>query len=139
MSVLDSHCRHEIGDEPMRHKCALGIDIRKHVGGSDLGWLRRHPCYFPNRDNPGFVPCDKAEPYTAEEIAEDERAMDAAVARLQRTLPLLEKIKTEYAGKNWSGVVVCPECGGQLRLSHAAINGHVWCKCATEGCLAWME
>lgn len=138
-SVMRIHCRYETNDVPLRPGCALGIDVRRLVGGSDFGWLRRHPCYFKNRDQPGFVPCEKAEPHTEEEIEQHEREVDLAVDRLLARLPLIEQLKSEHRGKNWSGSIVCPECGGTLNLSHAASNGHVSGRCSTEGCLAWME
>lgn len=83
--------------------------------------------------------CEKYEEPTAEDIAADDAAMEAAIARMKRTLPLCARIKAEHKGESWKGVETCPECGGKLHLSHAAMNGHVWGKCETENCLAWME
>ena len=39
----------------------------------------------------------------------------------------------------WQDMVECPVCKGKLHLSHAAVNGHVWGKCETAGCVEWME
>ena len=83
--------------------------------------------------------CEKYEEPTDEEIVESEKAIEAAVERHMLTLPLIAQIKDEHEGKNWNGVVECPVCQGNLRMSHAAFNGHVWGKCDTENCLAWME
>ena len=41
--------------------------------------------------------------------------------------------------KDRTGVVECPICKGQLHLSQSAYNGHVWGKCETADCIAWME
>jgi hypothetical protein len=38
-----------------------------------------------------------------------------------------------------SGTIICPRCLGTLHYSVARSNGHVCARCATEGCLAWME
>lgn len=38
-----------------------------------------------------------------------------------------------------SGTTPCPKCGATLHYSVAACNGHVWGKCETDGCLAWMQ
>lgn len=39
-----------------------------------------------------------------------------------------------------STVIDCPtKCGGQLHLTQAASNGHVWGKCTTPDCVSWME
>lgn len=42
-------------------------------------------------------------------------------------------------GNGGRGEVVCPVCGGRLRYSVAAVNGHMWGTCSTEGCARWME
>lgn len=63
----------------------------------------------------------------------------AARERFAKAVPLIQRIKQEHRGQSWSGVEECPACHGCLRLSIAASNGHVWGKCQTAGCLAWME
>jgi hypothetical protein len=45
--------------------------------------------------------------------------------------------ETNRAGKKEA--VECPVCKGRLHLSQSAYNGHVWGKCETEGCVAWMQ
>lgn len=49
--------------------------------------------------------------------------------------------KAKGFGKNNGGVseMTCPICGGLLRYSVAAYNGHIHGKCETEGCVQWME
>lgn len=44
------------------------------------------------------------------------------------------------AGKrrNIREVIPCPCCRGSLTFSVSS-NGHIWGKCATEGCLEWMS
>ena len=50
------------------------------------------------------------------------------------------RINEQAKGKRGiAGVVECPKCGGKLHYSIAGNNGHVWGKCATAGCLAWMQ
>jgi len=41
--------------------------------------------------------------------------------------------------KDNRGKIVCPKCGGELHYTRAKVNGHVWGKCKTEGCLSWMQ
>lgn len=77
------HCRHWsnpfVGDR-RRDTCALGIDIRKLVGGPDFGWGCRMPCIRGAFHRPGeAATCDKREPYTAEEIAAHEAEMTRAM------------------------------------------------------------
>lgn len=39
-----------------------------------------------------------------------------------------------------SGTIKCPVCGeGDLSYSIAHSNGHIWAKCSTKDCVAWME
>jgi hypothetical protein len=40
-----------------------------------------------------------------------------------------------------SGKIDCPICGkqGSLKFSRAGYNGHIHARCATEGCVNWME
>lgn len=83
--------------------------------------------------------CDKYEEFTEAELAAQDAAMQASMDRMKLTLPVVGKVKKEHKGENWQGVVVCPVCGGELSLSHAACNGHVWGRCATDGCVSWME
>lgn len=128
-------CRHYemAGVAPI---CQAGVDIVSLTAPLEGSGSRR-PCYFIERGTP--VHCERFEPVTAEECraadAESARARD----RIMATLPVIARIKREHAGSNWSGFVVCPICQGQLHLSHAASNGHVWGRCATPDCVAWME
>lgn len=83
--------------------------------------------------------CAKYEEPTAEELAAEEAAVEAHIKKFELTLPLIAEVKKQHKGKAWAGLVKCPVCDGKLHLSHAAINGHVWGRCETEDCLAWME
>jgi len=35
--------------------------------------------------------------------------------------------------------IKCPVCSRVLSYSISSYNGHIWGKCKTPGCLAWME
>lgn len=37
------------------------------------------------------------------------------------------------------GIIECPKCKGKLHYSISSYNNHVWGKCETENCLAWMQ
>jgi hypothetical protein len=38
------------------------------------------------------------------------------------------------------GVMTCPICKtGQLQYNRSGYNMHVYARCSTEGCVAWME
>lgn len=40
--------------------------------------------------------------------------------------------------KGTKGEIECPKCKGKLHYTISGYNGHVWGKCETENCLAWM-
>lgn len=102
------------------------------------------PCIKTYGHKPGVktIPvwhCDKYTEPSAEEIAKSKAEMEAAMERMTKTFPLISRIKKEHKGESWKGVEACPVCGGKLHMTHSAFNGHVWGKCETAGCVAWME
>jgi hypothetical protein len=43
-------------------------------------------------------------------------------------------------GNGGRGCITCPVCEkGQLHYSVASYNGHMWGKCSTDDCVAWMQ
>ena len=42
-------------------------------------------------------------------------------------------------GHGGNSEMTCPICSGRLRYSVASVNGHVWGRCETDGCVTWME
>ena len=134
-SVAALHCRHhDVRLDDLKHVCALGIDIRAHVGGPSLGWMRRTPCFLPNAKEPGHVPCAKCEPHSAAEIEERERETENAVQRILQQSELILQVKERGKG----GTFKCSACGGQLTI-RIAPNGHTAGACSTEGCARWIE
>lgn len=53
--------------------------------------------------------------------------------KLLVALKMIKELGTE------NGTIKCPLCQGKLRFTVAKINGHVWGKCETDGCLSWMQ
>lgn len=138
--TMARHCRHHEVQPPdfaardSGHRCALGIDIRKHVGGPDFGWLARSPCYLPNATNPGHVPCDKAEKPTAEEIEAYKRETQEMIAQSLKKMAVVAEVKRTRKG----GQFPCPACGGTLTISIAS-NGHTMGRCTGKDCSSWIE
>ncbi len=63
---------------------------------------------------------------------EDSRIMMEAFSRIKA-------VHGEFkAGRAGHGIVECPKCKGKLHYNVASLNGHVWGKCETKDCLAWM-
>lgn len=78
---------------------------------------------------------------TAETDAEREARFRAA---LERTCGVRKAIVAHAKGKRGvAGCIPCPVdgCGGTVRYSIAACNGHVWAGCsnAAKGCVSWVE
>jgi hypothetical protein len=98
------------------------------------------PCFRKSVDmNAKPESCVNCEWPTEEYISEILEEADRESARMMMASDLIEKIKRDHKGKNWTGIEVCPVCGGDLHLSHAACNGHIWGKCTTPDCLSWIE
>ena len=49
------------------------------------------------------------------------------------------KAKGYGRGTAGRGEVDCPSCGGKVRYSVAAVNGHTWGACSIPDCARWME
>jgi len=124
-------------------KCLAGINYRELVGGPNFGWVLRLPCNhnriagYPPDDE--MVTCGRFQQKTAEEIALREQQMREEIDRYSGVFPLFQKIKREHQGKDWDGTVACPLCGGRLKIKHNSLNGHIWGRCETTGCLSWIE
>lgn len=76
---------------------------------------------------------------TPEETAAHEAEVQKCIDKTMQALAVVEPIRKEHKGKDWRGVLECPVCKGKLHVRHAGFNGHVWAKCETEGCVAWIE
>lgn len=59
-------------------------------------------------------------------------------AQFLRELPHWERLKKEHK-RGSSGTCTCPRCGEECVWSIASVNGHLWAKCRTDGCVSFME
>lgn len=126
--------------------CAVGVNYRELVGGDVLGWCSRLPCMSMEARGGEKVTCAQYRPPTPEEIAEDQRQTDEAIAR--HMVAFTGNVRVWREANKWdrrnpkaaSGKVPCEVCKtGEIHLSMAAYNGHVHGCCTTEGCVRWME
>jgi hypothetical protein len=126
----DTKCRHFTGYQ--NGTCKAQVNYREMVGGPDAGWAARLPCIPDSslRKEP-VAKCEKYATWTAEELAEQDREHEAHWQNMKTALAAIRA-----TGKR-QGEIDCPRCGGKLGFSVAS-NGHIWGKCKTEGCLAWM-
>lgn len=76
---------------------------------------------------------------SAEEVeADNGRMMDSLTAMSAAQADA----KSMGFGKGHGGLgnFPCPICQrGQLHYSVASVNGHLWGRCTTDGCVAWMQ
>ena len=94
-----------------------------------------YPCF----KDKGHGGCLKQYFPNEQEVAAHVASMEAHMEKMRLAFKIVAAIKKEHRGKGWQGIVECPACNGNLRLSHTALNGHVWGKCETKDCLSWME
>ena len=140
-------CKHYRGTVALAEnsaECDAGIAVRELVGGSDLGWGTRMPCFGgagPNeRANGPIACCDRYEAPTQAEIDATEEAIRKSIERTVLTIPLACQIKERFAeGDGGEGVDPCPVCDGKLHWSCSSYNHHVHAHCETEGCVSFME
>jgi hypothetical protein len=99
------------------------------------------PCFYEEGEKPRGG-CDLALFPTAEETAQRKkeiakRITDSMIARIA----IVEHAGPWKRGQGAGGKIDCPVCGGKetLGYSRAGLNGHVWAKCSTDGCVCWME
>lgn len=127
------HCRHFNGVQ--HDRCKAGVSYRE-------SW----PPPWPN----GSLPCLGRSTATCEmqdfPTADEARAM--ALEAIKQTDEMLAPVIAAHAdalakgfkkGNGGSSDCECPRCGKRLRYTIAALNGHMWAKCETEGCAAWIE
>jgi len=126
--------------------CKEGIDFRALVGGSEFGWVTRLPCIDLEAKDGAKAICAKFRAPTPEEVAEDKRQTDEYSARFM--VAYTGNVRAWRETQKWSkknrvaasGTVPCEVCKtGEIHLTMAAYNGHVWGKCTTLGCVSWVE
>ena len=125
-------CRHFKG----RDECGLGIDIRRLVGGPDWGWGLRRPCGGSvGKDE---AACEKLDRLTARETEAIDAEVRAHDGMLVGHMDFFAGLK-EKGPYDVNLTTQCPECGGKVEYSIASYNTHLWFRCRTKNCLAFIE
>ena len=136
--------------------CEAGVDYRSVTSEPDRldGRAYRKPCVqwdnWKGSRGDGLSPdqleewnkrgtCAQYQEPSAEEIDAYEAEMNAHIDKMKKAFAVIAQVKKAQKGKSWNGTVQCPVCGGKLHMTHAACNGHVWGRCETKDCVAWME
>jgi hypothetical protein len=117
----------------MNANCEKGVCYRALVGGPDLGWMARLPCITTRLSaTEGRVDCAAKAPMSQEEYDRQQAEHKAAFAM---TSTAIRAIRATGLSE---GSIECPKCKKGLHFSVARSNGHIWGRCETGGCLAWM-
>jgi len=99
-------CKHYGVKPGCKYTCARGVDIRKHVGGPNTGWLARSPC-VTSKLSYEQVACDLREYPTAEELAAEEAEIEQVMQRFAAGLsPCCNETMTKRGVNRY-----CPKCG----------------------------
>lgn len=115
-------------DKDMRIVYRAGLPCLK-PDECDLGRLDGRPqCHCPHLQFP-----------TEEEVQKEIDMWAEQTKKMTMALEIIDPIRKAQKGKNWRGVLECPNCKGKLHVTHAAMNGHVHAHCETKGCVSWME
>lgn len=113
-------------------ECRAGV-----VYGSFRG--DRLPCL---RSSVTSATCEKLRFPTEEDVAARVAAFESGHSRFGRALQVVQADMVARGlrkGRGGQGQVVCPICSGALAYSVASCNGHVHGRCATDGCVWWMQ
>jgi len=70
-------------------------------------------------------------------VAEAQAEEDEFMQRAAGSLLAIQRARK--IGKGRTGVIECPVCRGQLSVAVSSFNGRTQGRCATEGCLQWIE
>jgi hypothetical protein len=130
----ETKCKHFTGIQNKTCKVGIAYDSLPETEESGRTY-RPLPCI-----DPGCSTCDKREFYTAEEL--DAREVEDA-ARFVRAAAAIEAIRADAGpyvkGQGKAGSIKCPTCGNTLNYSRAGYNGHIHARCATAGCVSFMQ
>ena len=119
-------------------KCEAGVDFLSLEHYGTRKFREFCPCF--GADSAGH--CEMSEYPTPEEMAKEDRELDELFENVSTArTAIVEKCNGPWKRgmPGVTGTVECPVCGGDLRFSRAAYNGHVHASCKTKDCLSWME
>lgn len=124
------HYRREVGID--RADCPAGINARNLVGGSDVGWIKRCPCFHSNNPE-GGITCDQYEEPSLGELEAHEKEWEEYFSKVT---PWLLDMKERYgAGSKGIDPDSCPICTADVHF-YIASNNHLHAQCTTENCFS---
>lgn len=136
---IDFHRNYCVHYQPRESQCGAGVSNderpRVKVGAKGIPW---GPCVEGHLLDDPKAACPHWERRSLEAAEKYADAMERALWQVETAGPFIDAWRNKPPlGK--SETVECPVCKGRLRLSQAAINGHVSASCETEGCIRFVE
>jgi hypothetical protein len=141
MKMKKGICLHFNGVQ--NEACEAGISIRSLVGGDDLGWAKRTPCFKHHETDtacPDYEePTEKEIVEWEEKIKKSQEGIFTAIAMIMEKTDADPDFNHELGKKKGcSGTIECPVCKSELHYSVAGGNNHIHGKCSRTDCLSWM-
>jgi hypothetical protein len=124
-----------------RHQtCEAGIDYTALNGGSEYRRMHQLPCFIRAGEKPGLrVHCEHFRAPNAEDIVQHGRWIEDRQKLVVSVKLAVSDWREKHQGLAMTETVVCPACGGRLRLSIRPPRDQVQGKCETSGCVSWTE
>ncbi len=134
---ISDKCVHFNG---MQNKtCRAGVTYDEVDNGKRVPYRKALPCFKPEGDEVEQCKCEHLRFRTEEEIQARLDEHEETMRKMTLAQTVIAPIRKEHKGKDWRGVLECPNCKGKLHVSHSGYNNHVHAKCETPDCVAWME
>lgn len=139
--MQEGMCKHYSG--VMGDTCDKGIRYDSFTNGMSFGIVNKIPCLKRNH----IDGCASLEFPTPNELGEHEKWVEKRLTGMRNAIVAItekHKVEAEWespTGKNKpaKGTIECPICDGILHYSISGFNGHIWGRCETKDCLAWMQ
>lgn len=134
-----NYCTHYAPKPGLGDYCALGCDSSAMFKKArEMGEARMGPCIGGHNCKDVHSICPKWERRSLEHA----EARADSIEKSLRKMAVVEPAVSAWRKKAPIGkqeVIECPACKGRLHLSQSSHNGHVHGRCATPGCVSWME
>lgn len=126
-----NYCTHyDMAGMPERCKAGVKYD--------EVGDYKTRPCIGGHKMPDATTRCSKWERRSLEHAEARADRREECERKMRLVFPVVGEWRKKLPiGKHET--IECPACQGKLHLSQARINGHVWGRCETKGCVSWME
>ena len=133
-----NYCQH-YNPQGIRKQCRAGAAIEIiQCAVTKPGGLKWGPCIEGHLLPDPHALCPHWLRTTREQGEDRADMVEKSDRQMRLVMPVVNAWRTNPP-TNRDEMITCPVCGGHLRLTQAACNGHVHGKCETPDCVNWME